>query len=187
LSLKRIDGSPVADPIVEAKQDEVDKEAPRLVLEDLLPTPDPSAHAQGKAQAPRAGVPGMRTARVVRVSGRTAAILFRGAPSPIDAVVAPEVEVALVDDARLRGDSVLIELWGDEPPVIVGILQTRRPQEIRLKAATVHIEGEREILLRSGHGAIRIREDGNIEVVGSRINAASRGLFQIIGRILRLN
>jgi hypothetical protein len=50
----------------------------------------------------------------------------------------------------------------------------------------VVLEGEREILLRSGRGAIRIREDGDIEVVGSRISAASRELFRIVGRLLRL-
>ena len=49
------------------------------------------------------------------------------------------------------------------------------------------IEAEREILIRSGRGAMRIREDGDIEVVGSRISTMSRGLFRIVGRVLRLN
>jgi hypothetical protein len=186
--MERIKGTVAAtDAVTEAKPDEVEPGASSLGLEDFLPNPRGSAREQGKPEAPRTGGTGMRTASVVRLSGRTAAILFRGAPSPVDAEVAPEVEAAVVDDARLSGDSVLVEIWGDEPPVVVGVLKTRMPREIHLKAATVHIEGEREILLRSGRGAIRIREDGDIEVVGSRISAASRGLFRIVGRILRLN
>ncbi len=56
-----------------------------------------------------------------------------------------------------------------------------------LVPATVHIEGEREVLLRPGSGAVRVREDGDIEIMGSRIGAASRGLFRLVGRILWLN
>jgi hypothetical protein len=43
------------------------------------------------------------------------------------------------------------------------------------------------VLRVAGRGAIRIRGDGDIEIVGSRISAASRGLFRLVGRILRLN
>jgi hypothetical protein len=93
----------------------------------------------------------------------------------------------VVEDARESGNLVLVELCEGEAPVVVGALQTQRPREIRLRGAVVHIEGEREVLLRSGRGAIRIREDGDIEVIGSRISAASRGLFRIVGRMLRLN
>ncbi len=56
-----------------------------------------------------------------------------------------------------------------------------------LSAGTVTIEGEREVMIRAGRSAIRLREDGDIEIVGSRISAASRGLFRLVGRILRLN
>ena len=76
-------------------------------------------------------------------------------------------------------------LWS-EAPLVVGVLHTRRPRAIRLKAATIEIEGDEEVLVRAGRGALRLRADGEIEVVGSRISAASRGLFRIVGRILRL-
>jgi len=85
------------------------------------------------------------------------------------------------------GDSVLVEVAEGEAPLVVGVLHTRRPREIKLKAGIVEIEGEEEVVIRSGRGAIRIRADGDIEVVGSRISAASRGLFRIVGRMLRLN
>jgi hypothetical protein len=82
---------------------------------------------------------------------------------------------------------VLVEMVEGEEPLVVAVLHTRKPREIRLKAATIQIEGDEEVLLRAGRGAIRIRSDGDIEVVGSRISAASRGLFRIVGRMLRLN
>jgi hypothetical protein len=131
---------------------------------------------------------GVRTARLVAVEGRRATVALRGRREVL-AEIAPEVDPEIVADALAQGDSVLLEPGEGEGelPLIVGVLQTRRPREIRLKAAIVHIEGDEEVLLRSGRGAVRIRSDGDIEVVGSRISAASRGLFRIVGRMLRLN
>lgn len=159
------------------------------LVEHLLESVAPSVvpRESGAPRATRFAAGGMRTARVIWLSGRKATITLRGQPEPLDAVVAPEVDLEVVADAHASGDSVLVELCEGEAPLIVAALQTRRPRELRLKAATIVIEGEKEILLRSGRGAIRIREDGEIEVVGSRISAASRGLFRIVGRILRLN
>jgi hypothetical protein len=157
-----------------------------LSLEDLLPgsaraEPTPAAAFSGAAAV------SVRTARVLGCAGRRATIAFRGARDPMDAALAPEVDPDIVADAIANGDSVLVECAAGEAPMVVGVVQTRRPREIRLRAATVHIEGDEEVLLRSGRGAVRIREDGDIEVVGSRISAASRGLFRIVGRLLRLN
>ena len=45
----------------------------------------------------------------------------------------------------------------------------------------------REVLIWAGRAALRIREDGDVELVGSRILTMSRGLFRIVGRVLRLN
>ena len=69
----------------------------------------------------------------------------------------------------------------------MGVLRSRQPEKLVLRASVIEIEAEQELLLRSGKGAMRIREDGDIEVVGSRISAASRGLFRLVGRMLRLN
>jgi hypothetical protein len=148
-----------------------------LALEEFFPEP----------AAPAPALPGLRTARVQSVAGRRARVAFRSAAAPIDADIAPEVDPGIVEDACANRDSVLVEIVVGETPLVVGVLQTQRPREIRLKATTVHIEGEREVLLRSGKGAVRIREDGDIEIIGSRISAASRGLFKLVGRILRLN
>ena len=155
--------------------------APPVALEEIVPTP-----AAASAPSPSAAS-GMRTARVAGVSGRRAKIALRGQAEPVDAAVAPEVDPGVVADALASGDAVLVELCEGEIPLIVAALHTRRPREIRLKATTIQIEGEEEVLVRAGRGALRIRSDGEIEVVGSRISAASRGLFRIVGRILRLN
>ncbi len=147
-------------------------------LAEFLPADEP-------LKLPPAGQ--VRSARVASLKGRRAQILIRGLREPVEALLAPEVEPEVVDEAREGGQSVLVEITDGEVPLVIGVIATRRPREIKLRAATVTIEGEREVLLRSGRAAVRIREDGDIEVVGSRISAASRGLFRIVGRMLRLN
>ncbi len=159
-----------------------------ILLTPAGPRPERPALAGldgGDPQNP--GPAGVRTARVTAVTGRRAKVTFRGQPAPIDAAVAPEVDPGVIADAVENGDSVLVEVAPGEAPLVVGVLHTRRPRAIRLKASTIEIEGDEEVVVRSGRGALRIRADGDIEVVGSRISAASRGLFRIVGRILRLN
>ncbi|WP_434047494.1 MULTISPECIES: hypothetical protein [Sorangium] len=162
-------------------------DAPRVTLDDVLAEPAAPAAAPLPARQAQPLGAAMRTARVASIAGRAAQILVRGMDGPIEAEVAPEVDPEVIADARARGDAVLVELCDGALPLIVGALATQRPKALHLKAETITIEGEQELLLRSGRGAVRIREDGDIEVVGSRISAASRGLFRIVGRLLRLN
>ncbi|WP_438001419.1 hypothetical protein WMF26_18615 [Sorangium sp. So ce185] len=161
--------------------------APRVTLDDVLAGPAAEAAAPLPARGAQPLGVAMRTARVAAVAGRQARIVVRGAAGQVEALVAPEVDPDVIADAHARGDAVLVELCEGEPPLIVGALTTQRPKALHLKAGTITLEGEQELLLRSGRGAVRIREDGDIEVVGSRISAASRGLFRIVGRLLRLN
>ena len=127
---------------------------------------------------------GLRAARLVSVSGGAALIEWRGG-ARVGATLAPGLELALLEEVAEDLGMVLVE--DGPPPLVVGVLQTRRPRELKLSAGTVTIEGEHEVLIRAGRAAIRLREDGDIEIVGSRISAASRGLFRLVGRILRLN
>lgn len=147
----------------------------------------PKADASVAEAAPAAVQFGLRAAQVQGVSGRRALLLVRGASKPVEAEIAPEVGADVIREACDNRGLVLVEMMQGAVPVVIGALQTQKPSEIHLKAATVHIEGEQELLLRSGRAAIRIRGDGTIEMIGSRISAASRGLFQLVGRILRLN
>ena len=101
--------------------------------------------------------------------------------------MAEELETEVVTQAAASHDLVLVEVSGDAVPVIVGVVQTRVPREVTLKASTITLEAEREILLRVGRSALRLREDGDVELVGSRIVTASRGLLRLVGKMLRLN
>jgi hypothetical protein len=128
---------------------------------------------------------GLRSARLLSVGAGVALVSWRGSDARIGAMLAPGLEVELLEEVAEDGGSVLVE--DGSPPVVVGVLQTRRPRELHVKAGSVTLEGEREVMIRAGRAAIRLREDGDIEIVGSRISAASRGLFRLVGRILRLN
>lgn len=155
--------------------------APSLALEDLVP--DLSRAEDEHADS----LPAMRTARIVEVRGDHALVVCRGSSKVMEADVDPEVEPELVEECRRAGSAVLIEHARGQRPVVVGVVQTRLPREERVPPEDLHLEAEREILLKVGQAGIRLRSDGEIEVVGSRISAASRGLFRIVGRILRLN
>ncbi|MFO0585966.1 MAG: hypothetical protein U0441_00430 [Polyangiaceae bacterium] len=168
---------------IEAAEIEITEQPePKLSLEDLVA----DAHAPApQKKAPLA--PGLRTARVVAVDGRVARVLFRGAREETIAAIAPETEREIIEDAALQKDSVLVEIGDDGQPFVVGVVQTRKPSEVHVTGEKIVVEGSREVLLRAGRAALRLREDGDVELVGSRISAASRGLFRIVGRILRLN
>lgn len=158
----------------------------RVSIDELLnqaDAPQPLAQSTGASNVAM----GIRSARLLDVIGRRASISFRNSVSPLEIDIAQDVEIDLLKDALRQGDSVLVEFVPGEEPVVVGVLQTRRPRELHLRASSITIEGDNEVLLRSGRGALRIREDGDVELVGSRISAASRGLFRIVGRLLRLN
>jgi hypothetical protein len=142
-----------------------------------------------KRQAPAINAVATCTARVVSMEGKTrrASILARGANVPVLAEIAPDVDLEVIEDARANGDAVFVEVCDGEPPLITAALRTRRPRELRLRGEKISIEGSKEVLLRSGFGALRIQESGDIELVGGTVNAVSRGLFRLVGRLVRLN
>jgi hypothetical protein len=182
-------------PPPESAQEETD--APRLARDDPRTpqptredphTPETVERLLDQVAAPSEGVGGgggLRVARIISVTGAAALIAWRGNTARVGALLAPGLEVELLEQAVEDGGMILVE--EGPPPLVVGVLQTRRPRELKLRAGTVIIEGEQEVLIRAGHAAIRLREDGDVEIVGSRISAASRGLFRLVGRILRLN
>lgn len=163
-----------------------DAPAPAPSLDELLAHVTAPAAAAPLAPAAEA-VPVVRTARIVSMSGTEVLVAVRGKREPVAADVAAEVDRELVERALASGDAVLVEQEPGGRPVIVGVLQTRIPAKLELRAETIHIEADREVLLRAGTAALRIREDGDVELVGSRILHMSRGLFRLVGRVLRLN
>jgi hypothetical protein len=128
-----------------------------------------------------------RTAVAVSLNGRAVSLRVRGVAEPVEAMLDRGVAREVVKEAIVRGDRVVVEQVDGEQPLVVGVLQTRVAEDLTLRAKRIHIEAEQEVLLRSGRGAVRIRQDGDVELVGSRISAMSRGLFRLVGRVLRLN
>ncbi len=139
------------------------------------------------AEAGAALLTGMRTARLVLVDKRNVEVLFAGERSPRRALLSEDVDHEVVLEALETGDRVLCEPDAEGRPVVVGVVRARRADTLRISARRIEIEGDEELLLRSGKSALRLREDGDVELVGSRISAASRGLFRLVGRMLRLN
>jgi len=179
-------GKQQADPKEVAAADSRLEELLQKVGDPIVADPVVESQAAGVGSAVLAGV-AMRTAVVVRVKGRVVALRCRGVEGEVDAELAPGVAREVVAQAAKNGDAVVVECAPDGPPLVVGVLQTRVPRELKIKAQKIHIEGEQEVLLRSGRGAMRVRSDGDVELVGSRISAMSRGLFRLVGRVLRLN
>lgn len=175
---------------------QVEAPAPEATPEPVgtKPTvPKPTLAARpSPAVAPSLAPAPLQVARVVAVEGRVAEVVFRGETGRTTVALGDEVESEVIAAAMKNRDPVLVERPAskgatDPPPVVLGVLSARRPRELHLRADTITLEAAREVLLRSGTGALRIREDGDVELVGSRILAMSRGLFRIVGRMLRLN
>ena len=162
-------------------------EGPRLSLDEFLPYLPVGAEVASARQKARGRPPSLCSARLVSLEGRRATITWRGNALPVEAHLAPEVEEKLLVLALQNGDGVLVEVGHEESPVIVGVLQTRLPREMHIAADKITIDAAQELVLRAGRAALRLREDGDVELVGSRISAASRGLFRLVGRLLRLN
>jgi len=114
-------------------------------------------------------------------------VRLRGYEDEVLVAVDPEVDLELVDDAIAAGDGVIVETTPHEPPSIVGVMFRRVAAHKIVRADRITLEAQDEILLRAGTSALRLRADGDVEVVGSRISATSRGLFRLVGRLLRLN
>ena len=179
------------DPFVAARSERSPLEAgssaerasePEAAIDDLLrrvDEPSPSFAADA--------APSLRTARVESLAGADVMIRVRGARGPIRAVIDEDVDRSLIARAAAGGDRVLVETTPGSAPVIVGVIQTRAPERLEIRARDVVIEAENEVVIRSGRAAARLRQDGDVELQGSRIALASRGLFRIVGRILRLN
>ncbi|MBK8253719.1 MAG: hypothetical protein IPK82_13765 [Polyangiaceae bacterium] len=172
---------------VESAESE-EAERPSISLEELaLGTRVHPAAPAAEHAATLQVAPGLRTARVTAVSGREALVVFRGGRTEIKAALSPEMDADLVEYALAEKESVLVEVGEAGEVFVVGLVQTKKPSEVHVTGEKVVVEGGREVLIRSGRAALRLREDGDVELVGSRISAASRGLFRIVGRILRLN
>jgi len=167
----------------------VTKSAPNA-LEQLLDRVDTPAENSAQKPLPRAGAlpepPRLVLVRGVRWEGDQLEVALRSGESLL-AEVATEVERAFLNQALVDGQMLLSE-WSERgTPLVVGVVQHKPPSKLRLSAEEIELDASRELLLRSGSAALRLRAGGEVELVGSRISAVSRGVMRLIGRLLRLN
>jgi hypothetical protein len=145
----------------------------------------PSSAAQRVTPEPRLS-PGLRTAKLVALENGGARITLGGG-TQVSAQLAADVDLEIVQRALENGDRVLVEVDELGVPEIVGVVATRIPRTLHLEAERVIVEASEVLTLRSGKAGMRLREDGDVELVGSRIVTMSRGLFRLVGKMLRLN
>jgi hypothetical protein len=181
---------PVDTPAALASTEEPSEQVPVSRLDELLrhvAQPTLPALERPFMMPPEPAPPALRTARVARMVEGGAEITMRGADQPVVAVLDEGVDRELIARALEGGEAVLVETSPGQDPVVVGVVQTRVPQKVELKAKEIILDAEREVVIRAGRASVRMREDGDVEVIGSRILTMSRGLFRIVGRMLRLN
>ena len=173
-------GAASSDP---ASEPAPEPQAPKAELETFLPL----EVARPVDETPPPRFVGVRSARLLSHHERRAVVALRGDEEPREVPLDSEVDAVIVAEALETGERVLVEADETGELAVVGVLRSRVPEKIVLRASVIELDADQELLLRSGKGALRIREDGDIEVVGSRISAASRGLFRLVGKMLRLN
>jgi hypothetical protein len=159
-------------------QSPLDQLLERVESPKEAPSPDPSALTQPPRLALLRGL-GWKNEHQLEVALRSG--------EPLLAAVAAEVDRELLNQALLDGQMLLTEWPERGTPLVVGVVQTKPPSKVRLVAEEIELNASRELLLRSGSAALRLRSSGDVELVGSRISAVSRGVMRLIGRLLRLN
>lgn len=131
--------------------------------------------------------PRLALVRGERLVGQAVLVRPRSGAESLEAEIGDELDRALLGDAIRDGQLLLAEWPESGPPVVVGVVQTRPPSRLHFAAEEIALDASRELLLRSGAAALRLRASGEVELVGSRISAVSRGVMRLIGRLLRLN
>lgn len=131
--------------------------------------------------------PGLHAAELLTQDNKRAHVRLSQEPAPRWVAVADYVEATLLSHAVETRQRVLVESDGRGHLCVVGMLQTRIPEVTRLQGRTIEINATDSLTLKSGRAGLRFRSDGDVELVGSRISAASRGLLRLVGKALRLN
>ena len=165
--------------------------APASALEQLLERVDSPAAEANATPSPRATAlpepPRLVLVRGLRWNGELELEVALRTGESFMAAVASEVDRTLLNQALLDGQMLLSEWPERGTPLVVGVVHSKPPSKLRFAAEEIEIDASRELLLRSGGAALRLRSSGDVELVGSRISAVSRGVMRLIGRLLRLN
>ena len=155
--------------------------APASTLDWLLP--EPAAQPVQELAYP----PGLHAAELLEQDNKRGRVRLSREPSPRWVAIADYVEPELLLHALETHQRVLVESDGRGYLCVVGMLQTRVPDVTKLRGRVIEIDAAESLTLKSGRAGLRFRADGDVELVGSRISAASRGLLRLVGKALRLN
>lgn len=150
-------------------------------LDWLLPAPAPQPATE------LAYPPGLHAAELLAQDNKRAHVRLSREPTPRWIAVADYVEPSLLAHCLETRQRVLVESDGRGHLCVVGMLQTRVPEVTKLQGRIIEINASDSLTLKSGRAGLRFRADGDVELVGSRISAASRGLLRLVGKALRLN
>jgi hypothetical protein len=156
-------------------------------LDELLERVESPNAAPSRTPAPQPQPPRLALLRGLRWSNEHELEVALRSGESLFAAVAAEVDRELLNQAILDGQMLLTEWPERGTPLVVGVVHTKPPSKMRFVADEIELNASRELLLRSGSAALRLRSSGDVELVGSRISAVSRGVMRLIGRLLRLN
>jgi hypothetical protein len=164
--------------------------SPGALVEQLLIHTEgavtPSTHQQAVDASAKSLSPGLHIGSLVSVTGRSAIVALDGREH--EAALAEHVEVEFLRAALDAAEPVLLQSVRGPGLTIMGVLQGLQGRfPSRLVGDRVLVTGESEVVVRSGKSALRLREDGVVDLIGARISASSRGLLRLVGRALRLN
>jgi len=148
--------------------------------QNAQPGPEPAATLRSPALGPGIGL-GVGT--VLTVTARRAVVAIEGAQ--YEAALGSHVDAGFLELAVQTGELVLLQQNAGGALTVLGVVQGRHPT--KLAGERVEITAETEVVVRSGRSALRLRQDGVVDLIGARISASSRGLLRLVGRALRLN
>jgi hypothetical protein len=126
---------------------------------------------------------GLHIGMLRTITARVAVVSVEG--RDYEAVLAQHVDGDFLRAALEEAEPVLMQNGSNGELCIMGVLKGKFPS--RLVGDRVLVTGETEVVVRSGRSALRLREDGVVDLIGARISASSRGLLRLVGRALRLN
>jgi len=167
----------------EADVAEEEQRASHPAIERLLAHEELSQDVLARKERGPALAPGLHVGVVLEVKGRTAAVSLDGNVQEAD--LGHHVDTTFLTEAAQAQEPVLLQQAASGRLVVVGVVQGRYPS--KLAGERVEITAAREVTVRSGKSALRLREDGVVDLIGARISASSRGLLRLVGRALRLN
>lgn len=152
-------------------------------IEQLLVHTEGTLHTLASEVPAASLAPGLHIGKLEAISGRTALVSLDGVKH--EASLAPHVDPNFLRAALEDVEPVLLQKAKGGGLAVMGVLQGKFPS--RLIGDRVEVTGGSEVVVQSGKSALRLREDGVVDLIGARISASSRGLLRLVGRALRLN